>query len=201
VQAKNIILAYGSFIWLLYNVRICGAKRARDLYVSFRVSKMKRRKFLTGLCTGLVTASGCVSDGSQQPSDGSQTPTEDSQTQPAHTVTVYLGEREATRNVTVTVENENGESLFDKEYRLSDSNEADEDATFPESTEPETVTVTVDGNRFEKQWPGFENQRLPCQGENRAGIELWIEGNPQEAPSVRMETNCQHVTMNQEQKR
>ena len=160
---------------------------------------MNRRKFLAGLCTGLVAASGCVSDGSTtQPSDGSQTPNGDSQTQPAHTVTVYLGEREATRNVTVTVENENGESLFNKEYSLSDSNEADEDATFPESTEPETVNVTVDGERFEKQWPGFENQGLPCEGENWAGIELWIEGNPDETPSVRMETNCQHVTMDEE---
>jgi hypothetical protein len=104
-----------------------------------------------------------------------------------------------TRNVTVTVENEDGESLFNKEYSLSDNNEADEDATFPESTEPETVNVTVDGERFEKQWPGFESQGLPCEGENWAGIELWIEGNPEETPSVRMETNCQHVTMEEEQ--
>ena len=162
---------------------------------------MNRRTFLAGLSTGLVAASGCVSDGSQaQPSDGSQTPNDNSQTQPAHTVTVYhVDHEETTRNVTVTVENENGESLFNKEYSPSDSNESDEDATFPESTEPETVNVTVDGERFEKQWPGFENQGLPCEGENRAGIELWIEGNPDETPSVRMETNCQHVTMDEEQ--
>lgn len=140
---------------------------------------MKRRSFIVGIGTTAVTVSGCLSN----------------EQQPAHTVTVYLSEREATRDVTVTVENESGEILFNKEYALSDSNEADEDATFPESTEPETVIVEVDGNAFERQWPGFEQQELPCNDGNWAGIELWIEGQPDEEPSVRMETNCQHVTM------
>jgi hypothetical protein len=108
---------------------------------------------------------------------------------------VYLGDREATQNVTVTVKDESEETLFEKEYALSDENEADEDATFPESTEPETVTVGVDGNEFERQWPGFEEPEMPCEGENRAGVEVWIENSPDGDTSVRMESNCQHVTM------
>lgn len=146
---------------------------------------MKRRTLLASLSAAATATGGCLSGGSSP--------------QPAHTVTVYLGEREATRNVTVTVKNQDGETLFEQDYNLSDSNEADEDATFPESTEPENVVVTVDGNRFEEQWPGFENPELPCEGENWAGIEVWVEGNPGETPSVRMETNCQHVTMDEEQ--
>jgi len=92
---------------------------------------MKRRVFLAGLSTAVTATSGCVGSGSSE--------------QLAHTVTVYLGEREATRNVTVTVKNEGGENLFEKEYNLSDTNESDEDATFSASTEPDTVIVTVLG--------------------------------------------------------
>ena len=145
---------------------------------------MERREFIIGAGTAVATASGCLSEGSSA--------------QLAHTVTVYhIDHEETTRNVTVTVENESEEELFRKEYVLSEENESDEDATFPESTEPETVIVDIDGNRFEKQWPGFEQSELPCDGENRAGIELWIEGDADEEPSIRMETNCQHVTMNE----
>ena len=143
---------------------------------------MERRKFIVGLGTAVAAASGCLS--------------ESSSAQLAHTVTVYhVDHEETTRNVTVTVENETGEELFSKEYTLSEENESDEDATFPESTEPETVVVDVDGERFERRWPGFEQPGLPCEGENRVGIEVWIEGNADEEPSIRMETNCQHVTM------
>lgn len=142
---------------------------------------MERRDFIIGVGTAFTTASGCLSG-------------EDS-SRPAHTVTVYLGDREATHNVTVTVKDESEETLFEKEYTLSNENEADEDATFPESTDPETVTVDVDGNEFERQWPRFEETGLPCEGENWAGVEIWIEENPSEKASVRMESNCQHVTM------
>jgi hypothetical protein len=144
---------------------------------------MKRRKFLAGLGAVATPASGCIFERSSP--------------QLAHTVTVYhVDHEETTRNVTVTVENKDGEELFHKEYTLSEENESDEDATFPESTEPETVIVDVDGNRFERGWPGFEQPELPCDGNNRAGIEIWIEG-VDEKPSIRMETNCQHVTMNE----
>jgi hypothetical protein len=110
-------------------------------------------------------------------------------------VSVYLGERDDTHEVTVTVENDDGELLFEKEYRLSDSNEADEDAPFPESTNPTTVVVTVDGTRFERDWPGFEQQELPCSGQNWSGIELWIENGQDGSLAIRMEAGCQHVTM------
>jgi hypothetical protein len=108
---------------------------------------------------------------------------------------VYLGDRDATRNVTVTVEDGSGDTLFERDYRLSDGNEADEDATFPESTDPQTVVVTVDGTRFERRWPGVDDPELPCNDSNWAGIEVYVDGGPDEAPSVRLEANCQHVTV------
>jgi len=114
--------------------------------------------------------------------------------EPAHTVSVYLGDRDATRDVTVVVEDADGSVLFERDYALSDENEAHEDATFPESTEPETVVVTVDGERFERPWPAFAGQ-AECAGDNWEGIEVWIEGGPDEAPSVRLGTSCQHVTL------
>lgn len=142
---------------------------------------MKRRALLASLSTAIVALSGCGNP--------------DSSTVPAHTVSVYLTEREATRNVTVTVTDDSGETLFDREYALSDDNEADEDATFPASADPETVTVTVDDVRFERAWPGQNSPELPCDDPNSAGVELYIGGNPDEAPTLRLEANCQSVTM------
>ncbi|OYR74223.1 hypothetical protein DJ76_06845 [Halorubrum ezzemoulense] len=113
----------------------------------------------------------------------------------AHTVSVYLGDRELTREVTVTVTSEGGSTLFKSEYTLSNSNEADEDATFPASDEPDTVVVTVDGTRFERDWPGFEHPDLPCDDPNHAGIEIWIEESDGGSPAIRLEVNCQSVTM------
>ena len=110
-------------------------------------------------------------------------------------MSVYLGDREATRDVTVSITDETGEVVFERDYRLDDANEADEDATFPVASEPATVLVTVDGIPFERDWPGVETQGLPCQGDNRAGIEIWVEGGPAEAPGVRFETNCQAATV------
>ncbi|WP_246282685.1 hypothetical protein [Natronomonas halophila] len=98
-------------------------------------------------------------------------------------------------DVTVTVEAEDGSVLFENEYRLSDSNEADEDATFPESTDPETVIVTVDGTRYEHDWPGTDYPQLPCESGNWTGVEVWVEQSPDGTPSIRMEANCQHVMM------
>jgi hypothetical protein len=115
--------------------------------------------------------------------------------QPAHWVTVYLGEREETHDVTVTVTDGSGTALFEKEYRLSDENEADEHAPFPASGEPERVVVAVDETRFERDWPGFEQPQLPCDDPNHAGVELWVESDGDGSPSVRMEADCQRVTM------
>ncbi|WP_202614512.1 hypothetical protein [Halostella litorea] len=112
----------------------------------------------------------------------------------AHTVSVYLGDRDAGRDVTVAVAADDGTVLFEREYRLSDANEAHEDATFPESTDPVTVVVTVDGERFERPWPAFAGER-ECSGENWEGVEVWVEGGPDESPSVRITGNCQHVTL------
>jgi hypothetical protein len=145
---------------------------------------MKRREFIVGLGVVATAGSGCLSEVSSP--------------QPAHTVTVYhVDHEETTRNVTVAVENEDAEELFYKEYDLSEDNESDEDSTFPGSADPETVTVEVDGKLFENAWPGFELGELPCEGDNTAGIEIRVEGDTGGDPSIRMETNCQHVSLNE----
>lgn len=113
---------------------------------------------------------------------------------PAHTVSVYLNDRERTREVTVTITDEEGTTLFENEYSLSDSNEADENATFPASTDPDSIVVTVDGTRFERDWPGFEHPDLPCNDSNNAGIEVWVEQTEDGSPAIRLEANCQSVT-------
>jgi len=142
---------------------------------------VNRRAFLASSGAALIAASGCTAPNAL--------PT------PAHWVTVYLGERDETHNVTVLITNESGDTLFEKDYQLSDYNEANEDAPFPESTEPETIVVTVDGTRFERDWPGFEHPELPCDGQNWSGVEIWIESGQDGPPDVRIEGGCQHVTM------
>ncbi len=139
----------------------------------------KRRTFLASVGATLAAVSGCTSPTAEKP---------------AHTVSVYLTDAETPHDVTVTVEAENGDAVFERTYALSERNEADEDATFPEATAPETVVVTVDGTRFERDWPGFEQPELPCNDPNWAGIEVWLS-NEDGAPSVRIEPNCQHVMM------
>jgi len=142
---------------------------------------LNRRTLLAGASAALVAGAGCSAV--------------ESSPQLAHWVTVYLGEREETHEVSVTVTDGGGETVFEKEYSLSDDNEADEDAPFPESAAPETVVVTVDGTRFERDWPGFEQPQLPCDGENRSGIEVWVETDADGDPTVRIEADCQRVTM------
>jgi len=157
---------------------------------------MNRRTFLasaTAVTATLVAGCPSGSDGEASPTDR-RTDTEVVEpTRTAHTVSVYLGERDETHDVTATVTAEEGTVLFRREYSLSDDNEADEDATFRASTQPETVVVTIDGVRFERDWPGFEHPELPCEGENRAGIELYVESGGGDAPTLRMEPNCQSV--------
>ena len=138
-----------------------------------------RRAFLASAGAALAGAGGCTVPGTAPRS--------------AHWVSVYLGEREETHDVTVTVTDGSGTDLFEKEYQLSDENEADEDAPFPASSEPERVVVTVDGTRFERDWPGFEQPQLPCEDPNHAGIELWVESESGD-PTIRMEADCQRVT-------
>lgn len=142
---------------------------------------MNRRTFLASSSVTIAATSGCTVLGSSG--------------RPAHTVSVYLGDRKKTHDVTVTIKATDGEDLFEKEYQLSDSNEADEDATFPESTEPETIVVTVDETRFEHNWPGPDHPEIPCDGENWTGIEVWIEHDSDGTPTIRLEANCQHVTI------
>jgi hypothetical protein len=108
---------------------------------------------------------------------------------------VYLGDRELTREVSVTITTEDESTLFENEYSLSDSNEADEDATFPASDDPDTIVVTVDGTRFERNWPGFEHPELPCDDPNHSGIEIWVEQREDGSPAIRLEANCQSVLM------
>jgi hypothetical protein len=142
---------------------------------------LTRRSLLASASAALVAASGCSAV--------------ESSPQLAHWVTVYLGDRDETHEVSVTVTDDSGETVFEKEYSLSDCNEADEDAPFPDATDPETVVVTVDGTRFERDWPGFEQPQLPCDGENRSGIEVWVEGDESGSPEIRIEADCQYVTM------
>lgn len=151
---------------------------------------MQRREFFGTV--GAVSAIGLAGCSSISGSDDAS-PTDSAD--PAHTVSVYLGDRELTRDVSVTITNEDGSTLFENEYSLSDSNEADEDATFPASDEPQTVVVTVAGTRFERDWPGFEHPELPCNEPNHAGIEIWIEQSEDGSPEIRLEVNCQSVGM------
>ena len=139
-----------------------------------------RRALVTGLSTALAAAAGCAGLGGAGPAP--------------HWVSVYLGEREGSHDVRAGVTNGGSETLFERTYRLPDDNEAHEDATFPGSTEPESVVVTVDGTRFERDWPGFEREELPCDDPNRSGVELWVEDGPDGTPEVRTEADCQHVT-------
>ncbi|MFW5921680.1 MAG: hypothetical protein ACOCRC_00070 [Halodesulfurarchaeum sp.] len=142
---------------------------------------MQRRRFLIGSAGALAALSGCSAPAAEP--------------QPAHWVTVYLGEREETHDVTVTVTDGDGDALFERNYQLSDANEADEHAPFPESGEPETIEVTVDGLTFERDWPGFEQPELPCEEPNWAGVELWIENGADGEPTLEVRADCQHVTM------
>lgn len=147
---------------------------------------ISRRLLLASTGAVLPVVSGCAAPGSSSsPVAGGSDP---------HWVKVYLGDRDETHDVTVTITDHDGDVLFETEYRLSDRNEADEDATFPASTEPETVVVTVDGTRFERDWPGFEHPELPCDGANEAGIEIYVETARDGAPDVRLEADCQSVT-------
>jgi hypothetical protein len=111
-----------------------------------------------------------------------------------HWVKTYLANREEAHHVSVTISNEGGDVLFEKEYQLSDSNESDEDAVFPASTDPETVVVTVDGTRFERDWPGFEQPELPCNDVNEVGVEIYVENARDETPNIRLEADCQSVS-------
>lgn len=67
----------------------------------------------------------------------------------------------------VPVDSEQRERLFEREHRLSDTNETHEGATFPVSAAPSTVVVTVEGTGFDYRWPGGEPTALRCNGENR----------------------------------
>jgi hypothetical protein len=106
---------------------------------------------------------------------------------------MYLGDREERHNVTVTITNQDGDTVFEKEYELSDSNEADEDAKFPATADPETVVITVDGTRFERDWPGFEQPALPCDDGTEVGIEVYVEDAQDGTPEIRLEADCQSI--------
>lgn len=137
---------------------------------------MKRRRLLQAAVAASVGSAGCLGSLSA-----------DERT-PAHTVTVYHVDEEATRDVTVVVQNDAGETLFDQSYTMSESNEANEDDTFPESTDPATLVVTIDGTEFERDWPNPD-----CSGDNWAGAEIWIRGKSDADLSVEIKDNCQHV--------
>lgn len=145
-----------------------------------------RRALLAGTSAVLTPLSGCADLGSSSDQrNGESDP---------HWVSTYLGDREEAHRVTVTVTNANSDVLFEREYQLSDSNEADEDATFPASTDPETIAVTVDGTRFERDWPGFEQRALPCDSSNEAGVEIYVENAQDGTPDVQLEADCQSIT-------
>ena len=147
---------------------------------------LSRRALLAGSGAVLTSLNGCAALGSS--------PNQHEEESDPHWVKMYLGDRDETHHVTVTITNEGGDVLFEKEYQLSDSNEADEDATFPASTTPETIVVTVGGTRFERDWPGFEQPALPCDGPNEAGIEIYVENGQDGTPDIRLEADCQSIS-------
>lgn len=147
---------------------------------------ISRRALLASTGAVLSAVSGCTAL-------GSSTNSSEEESDP-HWVKMYLGDRDETHQVTVTITNKIGDVLFEKEYQLSDSNEADEDATFPASTDPEMIVVTVDGTRFKRDWPGFEQPSLPCNGPNEAGIAIYVENAQAGTPDIRLEADCQSIT-------
>ena len=144
---------------------------------------IQRRELLAGVGTVVAGGlAGCVSNTTLA--------------EPAHTVSLYLLDSETARAVAVVVTNEAGAAVFETERTLSERNEADENVPFPAATTPETIIVTVDGTRFERDWPGFEQPELPCNEGTNAGVEIWIE-TADGSPGIRLEANCQSVTMNE----
>lgn len=144
-----------------------------------------RRLLLCSVSAVFAGVSGCAA-----PKSSSSPVAEDAN---PHWVKMYLGERDETHNVTVTITDRDSDVVFEKEYLLSDENEANEDATFPATAEPETIVVTVDGTRFEREWPGFEHPERPCDGANEAGIEIYVENARDGTPDIRLEADCQSV--------
>ena len=145
---------------------------------------IQRRELLAGVGTAVVAGglAGCVSNA---------TPAE-----PAHTVSLYLLDSETARTVAVRITDDAGTTVFETERTLSERNEADENMPFPAATTPETIIVIVDGTRFERDWPGFEQPELPCNEGTNAGVEIWIE-TADGSPGIRLEANCQSVTMSE----
>lgn len=90
----------------------------RWCYVFHMCGAPSRRSVLS-----LVAASGVAGMAGRSDGVGSE--------KPAHTVSVYLHNRDAVRDVTITVEGNDGTVAFERDYALSDDNEAHEDATFP----------------------------------------------------------------------
>jgi len=117
--------------------------------------------------------------------------------EPAHTVSLYLLDSETDRTVAVRITDDGGTTVFETERTLSARNEADENVPFPATSNPETIIVTIDGTRFERDWPGFEQPVLPCNEANDAGVEIWIDTAADGSPEIRLEANCQSVTMNE----
>jgi hypothetical protein len=145
---------------------------------------MRRRDLLAGISTAVVGGlAGCGSN---------FTPAE-----PAHTVSLYLLDSETARTVTVRVTDDAGTTVFETERSLSARNEADENVPFPATSNPETILVMIDGTRFERDWPGFEQPELPCNDATNAGVEIWIDTAADGSPAIRLEANCQSVTMSE----
>ena len=145
---------------------------------------MRRRELLAGV--GTAVAGGLAGCGSNA-----------TEAEPAHTVSLYLHDSETARTVAVRIIDAAGTTVFETERSLSERNEADENVPFPASSNPETIIVTIDGTRFERDWPGFEQPELPCNEGTNAGVEIWIETAADGSPEIRLEANCQSVTMNE----
>ncbi|QLK25754.1 hypothetical protein HYG81_16995 [Natrinema zhouii] len=114
---------------------------------------------------------------------------------PAHTVSVYMHNRNGVHDVTVTIKEDDGAVVFERDYFFSDDKGSHEDATFPELTDPHTVVVTVDGKQFKQLWPEFNDPNNRCSKGNWEGIEVWIKGAPGESLTVLLTGNCQHITI------
>ena len=105
---------------------------------------MKRRQLIGAIATAAIGSAGCVSGLFSLVKT------------PAHTVSVYNLSEKRAREVEVSVRNSADEILFERSYAFSESVQASESETFPASDDPATVLVTVDGNRYERQWPASD---------------------------------------------
>lgn len=106
----------------------------------------------------LIVGSGCASL-TQSPS--------------AHTVNVYLtnydSDENKITNISVSVKDEKGTNLFNKNYSLSNEDMADESGGFSVQKNPEMVLIQVNGEEYTREWPTID-----CTEGTHSGVEISV---------------------------